>query len=249
IQDTPPTAPTLTYPTDGSHITNRTPTFKWDASTDPDNDALTYEIYINEIKCTDANYCTGSDTIVENTTSLNYTPSALLQASATYEWKVKAYDGTVWGPYSPLWNFTVDPVASITLVYKNTSFGTMMPLETKNTTNNAVGSENGPLVAENNGNIYEDVFINATPIWSNASMNTNYYQFMASEYPETPNSFNTGASATTFTNMDTTQKKIYDSLNWTSNKNEAEVNLLLKVPQYEPVGTKQSIIYLRAQPK
>jgi Ca2+-binding RTX toxin-like protein len=98
----PPPAPTLLTPPDGSATADATPTLDWDDTVDPDGDAVTYRLQVDDA----ANFSSP----VISTTSLiptsGYTPGADLP-EGTYHWRVWAFDGNVVGPWSAVWTFTV----------------------------------------------------------------------------------------------------------------------------------------------
>ncbi len=246
ILDSAPTTPILISPLDDTSTTNITPTFIWNASTDPDNDELTYYININEINCSDTEYCNGSDNRIYETSNTNLTLTKPLQVDATYEWRVLASDSEENSTYSLPWNITIEPYVSIELIHDTTNFGTLLPNETENTTLKTIGSTNGPLVIKNNGDVYTNVKINASPMWADASMNTNYYQFEINNVTGVTNAYNYPASLVSWTNMSNNQQNAVNNFNYTTGSNEARIDILIKVPQYEPPGTKQSSISISA---
>ncbi len=74
--NTPPTKPKLTYPSNGAANMPATLTLKWEKSTDPDGDTVTYDLYI----CKDESFTTGCITKenIEYTVSANsYQPPAI----------------------------------------------------------------------------------------------------------------------------------------------------------------------------
>ncbi|MDA3884684.1 MAG: S8 family serine peptidase [Candidatus Delongbacteria bacterium] len=92
----PPSAPTLTSPSNGSTIADATPTFDW-----ADNDATaTYTILADN----DANF--SSPEINEVTTESEYTPSVNL-SEETYYWKVLATNLIGSSSYTSTWETTI----------------------------------------------------------------------------------------------------------------------------------------------
>ncbi len=83
----PPNSFSLLSP-HNDEVTTMTPTFTWNATTDPENTSVHYELYYS----TNPNYL--NSTVISGLTSNQYTPSVLLQDNTTYYWKVKAIDGT-----------------------------------------------------------------------------------------------------------------------------------------------------------
>jgi hypothetical protein len=96
--NTPPTVPTNPDPEDGETGVSVTPTLGWQPSTDPDGDAVTYDLYFGEAEGTlsakASNLNTNSYTITE---SLNY--------GTTYYWQVVAKDGRGGQTEGPVWSF------------------------------------------------------------------------------------------------------------------------------------------------
>jgi hypothetical protein len=247
IQNSPPTVPTLTNPEDNNNtITNRTQVFNWSASTDPDGDSITYTINIDRTACPYAKYCNGTDPINQASISnLYYTPSSNLDLSP-YDWNVKACDSWVCSDWSDTRNFTVIPYVAIDLVHSTTDFGTLSIDETKNTTANAAGHANGPLLVRNSGNCFVNITVNATNPYSTVATNTEYFKFLASVYSGEPSSFNTSCSQTTWMNMSTTQKNSICGLNFADSTDEARLDLLITIPPAESTGAKSSTVMVTA---
>ena len=89
-QNRAPTVPKLISPPDGAQSVNIPVTLQWECS-DPDNDTLSYEVYLNDEKKT-------------TTTQSSFELSAL-SPNTTYRWYIKAFDGTN-TTTGPTWTFT-----------------------------------------------------------------------------------------------------------------------------------------------
>lgn len=89
-ENTPPSVPTAPTPADGATGVALPVVLTWDA-TDPDGDALTFDVYIDGVLVGDDQ--TGS-----------FMPGGLAYAT-TYAWQVVASDGTA-STSGPLWTFT-----------------------------------------------------------------------------------------------------------------------------------------------
>ncbi|HOI18942.1 MAG TPA: hypothetical protein PLX15_03715, partial [Candidatus Woesearchaeota archaeon] len=228
-------------------ITNRTPVFNWSASTDPDGDSITYTIDIDRTACPYAKYCNGTDPINQaSIANLYYTPASNLDLSP-YNWKVKACDSWICSEWSSIRNFTIIPYVAIDLVHSTTDFGTLSIDETKNTTANAPGHANGPLLVRNSGNCFVNITVNATNPYSTVSTNTEYFKFLAAAYSGEPSSFNTSCSQTTWMNISTTQKNSICGLNFADSSDEARLDLLITIPPAESTGAKSSTVMLTAE--
>lgn len=81
-----PTAPTLISPANNAIVdTTRTPTLKWTSSTDPDGDALTYDVYLGTNNPPTTKVASGQADTTFTTARLKF--------KTDYYWKVIAKDG------------------------------------------------------------------------------------------------------------------------------------------------------------
>lgn len=79
-----PTVPTLVYPTNNLLCIDNVLNFNWNASTDPDGDAITYQVQVAK----DSQFSQIVHTITESTTTKNLS----LDEGIAYYWRVKATD-------------------------------------------------------------------------------------------------------------------------------------------------------------
>lgn len=79
-----PTAPTLVYPTNNLLCIDNVLEFDWNASTDPDGDAITYQVQVAK----DAGFTQLAHTVTESSTNRNLS----LEKGVAYYWRVKATD-------------------------------------------------------------------------------------------------------------------------------------------------------------
>ena len=93
----PPTAPSSPAPTDGATAQSTSPTLSWSCS-DPDGDALTYDVYFG----TSSNPTT---TIATNQTAKSIGRTGLT-TSTKYYWKITAKDSKAATTSGPVWSFT-----------------------------------------------------------------------------------------------------------------------------------------------
>ncbi len=104
ISTLPPTLFHLTSPTDNQAITSQTPLVSWDASTDPDGTAITYDLYIS------TNSAYTNPIVITNLFTPSYQVLAPLADNTIYYWKVKAKDAineSRWS-YEESWKFAVN---------------------------------------------------------------------------------------------------------------------------------------------
>ncbi|MBL7206530.1 MAG: hypothetical protein ISS36_02945 [Candidatus Aenigmarchaeota archaeon] len=103
VLNSPPTAPNLTQPTNGSTTSDNTTSFNWTASTDSDNDTITYAILISSSTGFEVGNITQQN---HSLSTLNYTSSAL--SDATYFWKVKAVTSDANSSWSGIRNIIIN---------------------------------------------------------------------------------------------------------------------------------------------
>jgi len=83
--NTSPTKPVLTSPSMGEASVVIKPTFSWQASTDAENDAIVYDVYLD-------NTTDPTTKIAENISGTSYALETLLDVKSIYFWKVIAKD-------------------------------------------------------------------------------------------------------------------------------------------------------------
>jgi hypothetical protein len=249
VENTPPQAVNLSLPLNGTTIINRNPFLNWTPAYDVDNDAINYTLVISEaIGCTNFGLeCILADYQKTQITTNSYTLTDLdLGLDTWYNWTVRAYDGENYSEWAYYYNFTVSGVVSITLGCTDCNnvveFGSVLIGLSYNTTNNTAA----PLIFENDGNVFVDVQINASPLWDAVGHDDVYYRFAAGNASETP-SFNYTNSTTVFTNMSAYQKDVVRGMNYSNATDLAEIELLIRVPNDESAGDKESFINLEAR--
>ncbi len=98
----PPSVPTLNNPSDNQGATTTTPVFSWAPSTDPEDEAITYEIEVKDAAGTIVGTVTGVSGTVTSV-------SAELTNRATYTWRARATDASgAASDFSPENTFTVN---------------------------------------------------------------------------------------------------------------------------------------------
>ena len=102
--ETAPSIPSLVFPTHNLVCTNYDLEFKWQNSTDPEGDTISYEINISEGQDFNA-------VVFKQTVSGNAIVFTLEQAT-TYFWRVRAVDSNSnESEFSPTWEFFTEPEA------------------------------------------------------------------------------------------------------------------------------------------
>jgi hypothetical protein len=93
-----PAAPSNPVPAINATSVSCSPTLSWTA-TDPDGDALTYDLYLD-------NTTTPTTIVATGLTDPEFVEAATLTATADYYWKVVAHDPFGGQSVSPVWKFT-----------------------------------------------------------------------------------------------------------------------------------------------
>ncbi|MFH2020793.1 MAG: DUF2341 domain-containing protein, partial [archaeon] len=241
IANNAPSKVTLLSPSNGNlSIYQNPPSMYWQASTDPEGYPLNYSINITSAACPDIGE-------FSNITILNFTPGAELPLDCIYYWKVRAFDGIDYGEWSDTWNFTLNTALILTMVNNSVNFGTLGLNATADT--DTLG---GPLVVRNDGNIVANitwVSINAS-MWETVGADTEYLQFKADNMTTESGSFNYSGSTTSWTNLSiisSQNKTIISNLNYIDTKDEAQIDIRVRVPSSEPVGPKKISLYIIGQ--
>ncbi|MFO7872219.1 MAG: hypothetical protein R6U26_01090 [Candidatus Undinarchaeales archaeon] len=144
----------------------------------------------------------------------------------------------------------VTGVAQISLPTSSVNFGQITPGATNDTTDD----NPAPFVIQNDGNVIVNVSIerdpSSTPMFNGTGGgdNTASFQFKADNTTEA-NSFNWETSTTSWTNVPgTTTTNFLNELGHQKQKDSAEVDLLINVPEDEPAGVKsESLIFTAMQ--
>ncbi|MBU1622702.1 MAG: hypothetical protein KJ597_03960, partial [Nanoarchaeota archaeon] len=160
-----------------------------------------------------------------------------LEVDTTYFWKVRGNDSVGYGDYSETFNFTLESYVAISVIRDTVSFGTMNGSDTANTTNN----DPWPFLVENAGNIYLNLTITGTQLFTQGGFPSEYFQFKIGE--NETSSYNTSLSTTTWTNItNTSSANDVLNLDWHAANDNFETDLKVVIPGDEGAGTKNSTI-------
>jgi len=238
----PPNAPTLLEPTDGNTtITNRTVFFNWTV-TDIDGDTdFTYDLIIQRMSCelpSNPDYCSIDEVNITGIPDSNYTTSQFLDVSAVYNWSVRAKDDTDYGSWAAVFNFTLQPVLTLTFTTDTVSFGEMWG---GGNSDNTTDDSPPPFVIENQGNVRVDI-INITvneSLFDSVAHPNDYFKYKVDNVTGEEGAFNWSSSVTTWTQVNNhTNFTAIKQLDWNDSKDSAEIDLYVLVPPTESVGTK-----------
>jgi hypothetical protein len=239
IMNTPPTNATLSVPTNNnSTITTRTPEFNWSASSDDDNDNITYRLNLTSPCYAAISY--------SGLTETNKTPDQELHTSDEcgvtplwYNWTVESYDGEAYNT-SAKRNFSIMPVIVFGLDPSTVDFGDMILGASDDSTDGTPA----PYILENNGTVFADITnITAdTNLWIRSPSPTEMFQLKVSDYEH--GSINLSGSAVDWTNVSTSNITIIERLNYSRTNNSARIDFRLTVPVDEPAGPKSVTLTL-----
>jgi len=241
---------TLNSPEDNNHTINRTPQFSWIMTADDDGDSITTQLNITP-NCASVD-CDILDSRLKNVTGsgTSYTLTEAEKLMNLYEagdyqdnytWKVITWDGYEWAEsYSSSRTIFIDSQVVLTLINDTTNFGTMVPNDKNDTTDN----NPNPLLLENDGNCFVDVNLSSSDLlWESllASGASDYYLYKIDQYAGW-NSFNFGQSQTTWQQVPATNITSISELNYSAGNNRTEIDINLTVPGDEPEGSKSSVL-------
>ncbi len=246
--DVAPGTPIPLSPAANATVSTIYPTFSWTIPTDDNNDSLHFKLEL----ATDSgfvNHTNGSpfESNVNTTgfsptppanstlygTTQNYTLQYILEPGI-YWWRVSAWDGTQYGSSSTARNFTMDTVISIEIINDTIDLGTLAPEE----------SNEGIFVIQSNSNVFTNVTIHATNIFTHALNPSNYYlfksannelnsaQYTVSSYSQIPNSTSPVLTLGVF--------------NYSDLADLANITINTTIPADEPPGLKNSIVTFTA---
>ncbi|MEO8773717.1 MAG: lipocalin family protein [Gelidibacter sp.] len=94
-----PDAFDLTGIADGASSISLNPTLSWNSTTDPDGDAITYDLYLDTVN-------PPKTLLVESSSETNFTSTENLERGTTYYWHVVAKDGNGGKTQSETYTFT-----------------------------------------------------------------------------------------------------------------------------------------------
>ncbi len=234
----------LIWPEHGNNtLLNRRPNFNFTNTTDPEDDSLLFEIFIQRMTCSSPLSCDVKN-LTANTTDTNYTPSIDLDIDSWYNWSVRVYDGEQWSSYSETWNFSILSTSMITLS-GTVNFGQLSLNDINDTTDDSPP----PFLIENDGNVRLNISIYAQDaLWDSEPLDTQYFTFKADNSTET-NACAWPLSQVSWAHVDGTtiaQARLAVAyLNFTGN-DSVEIDIGIKVPPNEPKGAKSSTIVMEA---
>ena len=232
----PPTAPILFSPYYNTSIIDRTPTFIWNNSYDPDFDSLTYEIIVDNSSLFDSPEISTGD-IPETLIQTNYTSTIELEVDKVYYWRVRAYDNYTYSNWSTVFYFTLESYAAISLLVDTVNFSTVMPSYTDDTADD----NPPPFLLENQGNIQVNITMTGTQMFNSTPFPSDNFQFKIDQNESS--AFEYSPSTTSWTNITNVSSRIdIVSLDWHDISDTAEGDIRISVPGEEPSGIRTSNI-------
>lgn len=233
--NSPPSVPVLTYPTDGNDsVVERNVTLRWQTSSDPDGDPVTYEFNLTSATCMNYN---ATDLSTES-----YTPSQELCVDVLYDWTVRACDTSLCSDWATPFNFTVKSVLGLTFLVNNTDFGELSRNETDDTTDD----NPPPFTVENTGNVPLNVSFKANdPLFEVSGLGNDTFQYEARVNES--NAYDAGSSQTSWANVSASYTNLFTNLGYVESADAASINILVDLPYEEPAGSKSSTVQVQGQ--
>ena len=243
-----PSVPELFLPYNDTDVASRKPMFSWSNSTDTDGDSITYNIQIDGSIDFSSPEVDGFDVsgIAETANTTNWTATSDLQnLDIEYFWRVRAYDGIVYGNWSEIRNFSIASTVIIELATDSVNFTVSNPGDADDTSDGSPG----PIVIRNSGNVGADVNISladgSTGLWASKPSPTNYFKYKIDNKTDEGGAFNWSDSITDWTDVDVANSSYkIRNLNYSDSTDEAELDILILVPNDEPVGEKSASIII-----
>lgn len=231
-QNQPPSIPVLLVPSDNNlTVFDRNVSFDWEDSTDAEGNPITYDINITSATC---------PTIDQASLSISNYTSTELCVDTLYNWTVRACDEFTCSAYATTFNFTIASTLGLTFTANNTNFGTMIPLQSNDTSDNAPA----PFTIENTGNVITNVSIKADdPLFDLEDLGNTSFQLKGREDE-------TGAYVSTITsyiNFTTQFQNIFVNFSYQDSQDSAFVDINVTVPLGEPTGVKSSTINITGE--
>lgn len=265
--NSPPNTVTLHEPFNGNAtLFNRTITFQWLNTTDPDGDSITYGIQVKQCGTSNPSTCNPDvefdDTfleegeinvtgITEGTNLTEYISMLEVLTDQNYTWRARAYDGIDYGGWSENWTFYVPSTVMLTVLDSEMSFGELNLNEVNDTTDN----EPFPFRVRNEGNVLTDISVNITStqdwLWFMHQEASQYFQYKIDNatsdagkgYDDESGAFNSSASVIDLVNMpETNTSANIRQLNYSDVTDEVEIDIKITVPSDEPAGNKSSTV-------
>jgi len=248
VLNSPPNNVSLINPEHLNETFNRTPSFDYDTTTDPDGDMLNYTLNLTCLS-TAGGSCTGvgDDRLLTYTTNVSALQQELayfIDDNFFYNWTVLATDGENDSDWAePARSINISILVDISLTINAILFGTRSVGQSVEANAPDLIS---PFILRNNGNVEIEVNLseNSTvSLFISTPAPTSNYLFRADNSTDEPGAFS-GDSVTTMTQISRTPTNttVLKKFNHTDTIDEAEIEINITVPSDEPQGYKESTI-------
>jgi hypothetical protein len=236
ISGSPPLQVTLLYPANNNNtVFERYVNFSWSGADERDGDTLNHTLNLSVQPGTCSVQLQQS-----NIPGVNYTYGELC-TDQYYNWSVRVCDIDGCSSWSTQFNFTIASVLSINLLDRNTDFGTLNVLQSKDTETGGIT----PFRIENDGNVLANITANATgDLFTTAGLGSTAFQFKARQ--NETGAFNTSGSQLSYTPVDSILKNVLKQLNYSDTNDSAYVDINITVPSAEQPGTRTTNVTFRA---
>ncbi len=161
-------------------------------------------------------------------------------------------DPSVTGAATGIARVAVTGLVAISLPVNTVDFGYVVQGNSKNTITNSPP----PLVVQNDGGVFVNVSIardnTSTAMFTGTGGgdNTASFRYKIDTVGGEPNSFNYGASTTSWANVPgtTADEDVIAELNWSDSSDSAEIDLSIAVPADESLGAKnETLVFIAEQ--
>jgi len=230
---------TLLLPPNGNTTIDRAPAFNWSVL-DDDGDFISSQFNLTCYSCSFDNrfaVVAGAGNVTYKVVGdLQY----LIDDNYYYNWSVRANDSAAgFSSWANDFRLNIQSYVAINLTRDIVNFGSIITGSNDTTDDSPL-----PFVLVNTGNVFVNVTMNATDLWTSVKNPSKYYQFKADNYSGQGGAFNWPWSITTFTNVSNSTNilKAISGFNYTIGKNTAEVDINITVPQTEGAGVRSSTI-------
>ena len=237
-----PTNVTLLQPNNGNRtITNRSVIFVWSNATDVENNAITYELLVDDVSDFSSPILNATNISSGSGPTRYYAVVPELVTDIAYFWKVRAYDSIAYSDYSDTFNFTIASTVIISLPTSNINFGSPSLGDTLNTSN----INFPPIVIRNDGNVLADVNLSLIQqLWSSKASPSTNFQYRIDNVSGQEGAFNSSGSTLAYTNIPLTNSTSIKQLNYSSVKNSANLHIQITVPTDESSGNKSALLLI-----
>lgn len=248
VLNSPPNPVSLIAPEHLNQTFNRTSSFDYNTTTDPDGDELNYTLNLTCLSIAGGSCSGAGDNRLLNFTSnvSGLTPELLffIDDGYFYNWTVLAFDGENESDWTnPPRSVNISALVDIALLINNIDFGGMGIGATTDTDSFDIEA----FTLRNNGNVEIEVNLSensTSSLFTSQTAPSIYYQFKGDNDTIELGAFSWSDSITTWTNVPRTPTNltVFKKFNHTDSIDEAQIDINISIPLDEPAGYKESTL-------